>query len=93
MKQKPQPEMATILLAFITFISLGMAGGLLGLAWPSMAADFNVRLEDQGVLLMMMGAQWYLLFNVISGAASIPANLVEVARTGVAAIARGPGPM
>jgi NitT/TauT family transport system permease protein len=32
------------------------------------------------VVLMMFGAQWYLLFNVISGAAGVPENLVEVAR-------------
>lgn len=33
------------------------------------------------VVLMMTGAMWYLLFNVISGAASVPEQLVEVART------------
>ncbi len=32
------------------------------------------------VILMMTGAQWYLLFNVISGAAMVPRNLVEVAQ-------------
>ncbi len=32
------------------------------------------------VVLMLSGAQWYLLFNVISGAASVPQNLVEAAR-------------
>jgi NitT/TauT family transport system permease protein len=30
---------------------------------------------------MMFGAQWYLLFNVISGVAGVPPHLVEVART------------
>jgi NitT/TauT family transport system permease protein len=41
----------------------------------------NIPLDVGAIFLMMLGAQWYLLFNVISGAASIPANLVEVART------------
>ncbi|HEY8279841.1 MAG TPA: ABC transporter permease subunit [Bdellovibrionota bacterium] len=41
----------------------------------------SIPLNIGSVFLMMLGAQWYLLFNVISGAASIPANLVEVART------------
>ncbi len=41
----------------------------------------SIPLEIGSVFLMMLGAQWYLLFNVISGAASIPANLVEVAQT------------
>lgn len=41
----------------------------------------SIPLEVGSIFLMMLGAQWYLLFNVISGAASIPANLVEVAQT------------
>lgn len=40
----------------------------------------SIPLEIGSVFLMLLGAQWYLLFNVISGAASIPANLVEVAQ-------------
>jgi NitT/TauT family transport system permease protein len=31
------------------------------------------------VLLMVLGAQWYILFNVIAGAMSIPSDLKEVA--------------
>jgi NitT/TauT family transport system permease protein len=30
---------------------------------------------------MMFGAQWYLLFNVMSGIAGVPPHLVEFART------------
>ena len=33
------------------------------------------------VVLMLTGSAWYLLFNVISGASSVPEQLVEVART------------
>ncbi len=32
------------------------------------------------VLLMLLGAQWYILFNVIAGAMAIPNDLKEVAR-------------
>ena len=32
------------------------------------------------VALMMLGAQWYILFNVIAGAMAIPSDLKEVAR-------------
>ncbi|MGZ3651766.1 MAG: ABC transporter permease subunit [Bdellovibrionota bacterium] len=42
---------------------------------------FNIPLSVGSIFLMMMCAQWHLLFNVISGAASVPENLVEVART------------
>src|SRR5207237_8785239 len=31
------------------------------------------------VALMLLGAQWYVLFNVIAGASAIPADLKEVA--------------
>lgn len=32
------------------------------------------------VLLMLLGSQWYILFNVIAGAKAIPGDLVEAAR-------------
>jgi len=32
-----------------------------------------------GILLMALGAQWYILFNVIAGAMSIPTELREMA--------------
>jgi NitT/TauT family transport system permease protein len=32
------------------------------------------------ILLMLLGTQWYLLFNVIAGAMAIPADLRQVAR-------------
>ncbi|MFT8890602.1 MAG: ABC transporter permease subunit [Acetobacter papayae] len=31
--------------------------------------------------LMILGAQWYILFNVIAGASSLPAELLEVCRS------------
>ncbi len=37
----------------------------------------GVSLDIGGILLMSLGAQWYLLFNVIAGAAAIPADLRE----------------
>ena len=32
-------------------------------------------------LLMLMGSQWYILFNAMGGASSIPADLTEMSRT------------
>lgn len=40
----------------------------------------NVPLSFGSIVLMMTGAQWYLLFNVISGTAGVPERLVEAAR-------------
>jgi NitT/TauT family transport system permease protein len=39
----------------------------------------GVKLDYGSVVLMLLGTQWYILFNVIAGAAAIPADLLEVA--------------
>lgn len=39
----------------------------------------NFSIEFGSVFLMMLGTQWYILFNIISGAMSIPNELKEVA--------------
>ena len=41
----------------------------------------SIPMSLGSIILMMTGAQWYLLFNVLSGSASIPENLVEMAKT------------
>jgi NitT/TauT family transport system permease protein len=41
----------------------------------------NISLNFGSVLLMLLGTQWYILFNVIAGAMSIPADLRETARS------------
>ncbi len=51
---------ATALFPVIVLAFVGMAGGGLGAA---------------AVLLMLLGTQWYLLFNVIAGASAIPQDL------------------
>ncbi len=38
----------------------------------------HVSLSVGAILLMMLGAQWYILFNVIAGASSIPNDLREM---------------
>src|SRR6185295_16371200 len=38
--------------------------------------SFNVA----AMLLMLVGTQWYLLFNIVAGAAAVPGDLEEVAR-------------
>ena len=41
----------------------------------------GVNLDVGGILLMALGSQWYILFNVIAGAAAIPIDLRESARS------------
>jgi NitT/TauT family transport system permease protein len=38
---------------------------------------FGISLNIGGILLMALGAQWYILFNVIAGASAIPTDLRE----------------
>ena len=46
----------------------------------AMLAGAHVGLGLGSVALMMLGTQWYILFNVVAGAMSIPHELVEVAQ-------------
>jgi NitT/TauT family transport system permease protein len=49
----------------VVLLILFRAGGGMGLA---------------AILLMLLGTQWYLLFNVIAGAQAVPSDLLEAAR-------------
>ena len=46
----------------------------------ALLAGAHVGLGLGSVALMMLGTQWYILFNVVAGAMSIPHELVEVAQ-------------
>jgi len=39
--------------------------------------DLHITLDIGSILLMALGAQWYILFNVIAGASAIPSDLRE----------------
>ncbi|MCR4428161.1 MAG: ABC transporter permease subunit [Caldiserica bacterium] len=54
---------ATALFPIVLLFLINLAGGL------------NLA----SVLLMLLGTQWYLLFNIIAGATSIPKDLLEAA--------------
>lgn len=40
---------------------------------------FHIKLDWGAVVLMILGAQWYVLFNVIAGAMAVPNDLREMA--------------
>ena len=44
-------------------------------------AAFKVGLGWGSIVLMLLGTQWYILFNVIAGASAIPSDLREVAQS------------
>jgi NitT/TauT family transport system permease protein len=41
----------------------------------------RISMNWGSILLLALGTQWYILFNVTAGAASIPGDLLEAART------------
>jgi NitT/TauT family transport system permease protein len=45
------------------------------LTWAGIPLDWG------SILLMLLGTQWYILFNVIAGAMAVPADLREAARS------------
>src|SRR5262249_30261388 len=54
------------------------------LLFPLLMAWFTrtgVSLNTGSVFLILIGTQWYLLFNVIAGAMAVPADLREAARS------------
>jgi fucose permease len=55
-----------VALMFVGFISLGLPDGLLGVAWPSIAASSGVGLEALGTLLIA-GTAGFLVASVLSG--------------------------
>ncbi|HVJ58530.1 MAG TPA: ABC transporter permease subunit, partial [Terrimicrobiaceae bacterium] len=44
-------------------------------------AAHHISMDWGSILLIAMGTQWYILFNVIAGAMAIPNDLKEAART------------
>ncbi len=39
--------------------------------------DLHISLDYGAILLMLLGSQWYVLFNVIAGASAVPSDLKE----------------
>ncbi|HVU15156.1 MAG TPA: MFS transporter [Phototrophicaceae bacterium] len=52
MREKWRAGLRTIIVSYLGFIGLGMTGGLLGLAWPTIHREFNVSLDAIGILLL-----------------------------------------
>lgn len=40
----------------------------------------NINLKYGSIILMLMGTQWYILFNVIAGAINIPSEMIEMGK-------------
>jgi fucose permease len=63
---KPLSQLLLLGLAYLSFVSLGLPDGLLGVAWPSIRTFFALPLDALGPLLVMFTAG-YLLSSFSSG--------------------------
>lgn len=57
---------AKIFAAYASFVLLGMYAGLLGLAWPSMRAEFGLEVDAAGILLLL-STMGYLMGSFVTG--------------------------
>lgn len=64
--QISRSKIALVGLAFVAFISLGLPDGLLGVAWPTMRADFSRPVDAVG-LLLLTSMSGYLASSFFSG--------------------------
>jgi len=64
---KARSRLGLIVLAYVAFIALGMPDGLLGIAWPSIRADFSIPLDALGMLLFA-SVTGYMTSSFLSGA-------------------------
>lgn len=44
----------TLLVAYAAFLTLGLPASLLGVAWPTMRAEFSLQLDAMGLVLMIV---------------------------------------
>ncbi|MES2355544.1 MAG: MFS transporter [Pseudomonadota bacterium] len=63
---KAYPKIGLVILAYVAFIALGMPDGLLGVAWPSIRANFSIPLDAIGLLLSAV-VTGYLTSSFLSG--------------------------
>jgi NitT/TauT family transport system permease protein len=73
------PRLSRILQPVVQVVASFPAPMLFPAAVAVLAA-LGVDLNVGSVVLMLLGTQWYILFNVIAGATAIPADLREAAR-------------
>lgn len=72
------PKLARILQPVVQFLASFPANFLFPFATLFFIKE-GISINWGGILLMALGAQWYILFNTIAGAMSIPTELREMA--------------
>jgi hypothetical protein len=83
---KPLRREGLLALTFVGFVSLGLPDGLLGVAWPSMRADFALPLSAIGPLLVSFVAG-YVGSSFVSGRAVAAVGIGRLLAASAAATA------
>lgn len=73
------PKLARLLQPVVQFLASFPANFIFPFA-TLLFIKFNISINWGSILLMSLGAQWYILFNSIAGAQSIPTDLREMAK-------------
>jgi hypothetical protein len=63
-----------LVLAYVAFISLGLPDGLLGVGWPSAAADFGVSTGALGLVTITMTVAYLLSSTSAASSSSASAS-------------------
>jgi fucose permease len=59
-KKVPRLKINVLILAYLAFILLGLPVGLLGVAWPTMKANFALPLDAMGLLLISTTVGYFI---------------------------------
>jgi NitT/TauT family transport system permease protein len=73
------PRLSRILQPIIQIAASFPASMLFAIVVGFLYSKCGITLGFSSIVLMMLGTQWYILFNVIAGAMTIPADLREAA--------------
>ncbi|MFN8375941.1 MAG: MFS transporter [Anaerolineae bacterium] len=65
MSLQQKTELRSIILGYTGFLILGLGGGLLGVAWPAIRAEFGLPLEAQGALTISASLGYSLVSALI----------------------------
>lgn len=72
------PRLSRILQPVVQVAASFPAPMLYAIVWAALS---GLGINTVSIVLMLMGTQWYILFNVIAGAMAIPADLKEMSHS------------
>ena len=59
-RQSTVPSALLVAIAFLSYVAIGLPGGVLGVAWPSIRASFALSLDAIGTMFIARTAGYFL---------------------------------